>query len=287
MVMKRPKGQKQPELGINTTETNEQGDMQTNAIFGGLLLVAFGIFGAAAFWSWHNASTALSHQPIQWVAVVLPVLFLAGMVLVTRSLIWASFFASIMFATKTKAWRSQENLSRLAIKAGPVIPGAASTAALVLAQNLLGQSKIDEAIAVAEEQWQRSGSKASADQNLAQLCSTVGLAYQLRGSMRESIAWNDRAITAFQGVLDQMANPKGFVAKLAASQGTQWIGPLKMHVAAVHMHNASAHMSQMNYRQAKENFKKAVDYANQAPDSAEKTEILRVAREQLGRLKHA
>ena len=128
---------------------------------------------------------------------------------------------------------------------------------------------------------------AKPDQNLALLCATVGLAHQMRGNVRESITWNERAIESFKGVFDQVAKPKGLLAKFAASQSSQWIGPLRMHLAAVYLHNANAYFSTMNYRQAKENYKRAVDCANQAPDTAEKKEILQVAREQLARLKHA
>lgn len=285
-LFKRPKGAK-PELAINTTESNPAGDLQVRVLSAGLVSGSILLFGAGAFWAGQRLSTALTHSPVDWLSAILMIATVAIMLFVLRSLVWMSFFGAIMLAARLKAWKSQESLCRLALRMWRIIPAAASTASLVLAQNLLGQDKSEEAIKIAEEHWQRSGSAGKPDQNLALLCSTVGLAYQMRGEARESIAWNERAIGSFKGVMEQVSNPKGLMAKFAASQSSQWIGPLRMHQAVAHLHNANAYFSTMNYRQAKENYKRAVDCANQAPDSAEKKEVLHVAREQMARLKHA
>lgn len=284
--MKRPKGGK-PELPMSTASSNPQGDLQARLLFGGLLALTAVLIGGGVFWAGQRLSMAVTHAPIDWLSVGLMFISLIAMVFVLRSLIWMSFFASIMFAAKAGAWQSQEKLCRGAIHLWKVMPGAASTASLVLAQNLLGKNEGDRAIEIAELQWRRSGETAAADQNLALLCATAALAHQLRGGVKESITWNERSLGSFQLVVDQAANPKGLMAKLAASQSKQWIGPLRMHQAVVHLHNANAYFSTMNYRQAKIHFKRAVECANLAPDSAQKKEVLQVAREQLGRLKHA
>jgi tetratricopeptide (TPR) repeat protein len=285
-IVKRPKGQK-PEIAINTTETNEKGDLQAKALLAGLLILAAALLGGGLFWTGSRLYAAVMHAPVDWVSVAFSVTTIAIMFFVARSLVWLSYFGAILFASKAKAWRSQESLCRQALGLWRVIPGAASTAALALAQNLLGQEKYDEAIKVAEEQWQRFGSSAKADQNLALLCATVGLAYQMRGNARESVSWNERSIEGFKALFEQVANPKGMMAKLASTQSSQWVGPMRMHMAVVYLHNANAYFGMMNYRQAKENYKRAVDAANQAPDSNEKREVLNVAREQMSRLKHA
>ncbi len=287
--MKRQRGPK-PELPINTAASNPIGDLQARALFGGLLCASTLLFGTGVFWASGQLIEACKHTPVDWVSAVLMAVSLVAMVLVARSLVWMSYFGAIMFATKKQAWRAQEVLCRSAIMLAKVIPGAASTASLVLAQNLIGQNKSQEAITVAEEQWLRStGPKGTVkpDQNVALLCASAGLAHQLAGDVRASITWNERAIEAFRSVLDSVAKPKGLMAKLAASQGSHWIGPVRLHLAVVHLHNANAHFGTMNYRAAKENFKRAIDNANQAPDSADKKEVLKVAKEQLARLKNA
>lgn len=285
-VVKRQRGPK-AQLPLNTAESNSQADLKTRLLFWGLLSGSILLFGSGVFWAGQRLEIALTNSPVDWVAIVLLTVGFAVMVLVLRSLVWMSFFGAIMYATKTKAWRSQESLCRTAIKGWRILPGVASTASLVLAQNLLGQSKPQEAINVADDQWQRLGTSGKPDQNAALLYATSGLAYQMLGNARESITWNERAIEGFKGVLEQVEKPKGLITKLVAAQGTRWVGPVRMHLAVVHLHNANAYFSQMNYRPAKENYKRAVDLANQAPESAEKKELLQVARDQLARLKHA
>lgn len=285
-ILKRPKGAK-PELGIDTTQTNPRADSQVKLLFVGLLSLTVILAVLGIFWTVSHLVLSVAHKPTDYIGVVAMTAGTTLILLFARNFVWMSFFAAIMFASKTKAWNSQEYLCRLAIRLRKIIPAGYSTASLILAQNLLGKSKSDDVIEIAQKQWEQVGSKAKNDQNTALLCATAALAQQLKGNTRESISWNNRAIAAFKGILEQIANPKGIMSKILASQSRHWVGTIHMHLAVVLTQNANCHFNLMNHHQAKESYKQAVENANRAPDSPEKREILRLSREQLGRLKHA
>jgi len=273
------------ELPVNRADSNAQGDKQAMVIFYGLLAMAAVLVVTALSFIIQNLIQAASRSPYDWMSVIGFSLLFAISLLIGRGLIWLSFFGAIMYAMRVKAWQTQENLCRTVMKYHRLIPGGASTSGLMLVQSLIGRGEAEEAIKVGDEQWNRLSTKGKEDQNLAPMCSMLGLAHQLRGDFKESIVWSDRAVHLFQKLLEQVKNPKG-MTKLAVMQSPNLAANMQMQLAVAYFNSATSHFNTMNYRAAKENYKKANEHATQAPDSVEKTEILKVSREQMARLKH-
>ncbi|HEY9787502.1 MAG TPA: hypothetical protein V6D17_19090 [Candidatus Obscuribacterales bacterium] len=283
-VVKTPKGAGQ--FPVNTQESNAVGDRKARQLFLAILIASFVLVAGGVAWIGWQLTVLLGKTPIDWVGVGLGVVALALTFFIGRGLAWFSFFSAIMYASRVKAWESQEALCRSAIKFGKFFPGGAATASLMLIQSLVSRGQTAEAIKVGEELWERLGGNPKHDQTLAPMCSMLGLAHQVSGEPRPSIVWNERAIESFTRVLEDVERPKGLMTKLAVKQSPNLAGSVHMQLAVSYFNNATSHFQQMNYRPAKESFKKAVEHANQAPDSQEKVEVLKASKEQLNRLKH-
>lgn len=281
------KGQKSgAQFPVNTEESNEKGDRQAKLLFTGTLTLSVLLTIGILLFHAQHLYESLSQAPVDWVNVGIFTLGAALTLWIGRGLIWLSLFGATMFAAKRKAWKSQEELCRTAIKNRGFFPGGAVTAALMLVQSLVSRGQNEEAIQVGEEQWGRYGSNAKHAQNLAPMCTMLGLAHQIKGETKQSVTWNERAIESYQKVLEQVTKPKG-LTRLAVMQSPNLASSVNMQLAVAYFNNAMSHFNQMNYRPAKDNYRKAVEHANLGPESQEKMEILKVSKEQLARLKHS
>lgn len=273
-------------LPINTQESNRSADRKAKAIWIALLslsglLCVLGLFVAG--WQVYAALTA---RPIQWLGLTVGAVCIPLVFLLSRGLVWLAYFAAIMYAAKNKAWYMQEELCHKVLGLWKIIPGGASTGAVMLVQSLFSRGKFDEAITVGETQWQRFSGDQRHDQSLAPLCASIAVALQVQGRPKDSISWSERAIASYKRVMEQMANPKGILQKLAASQQANWSTQMQAQLSLAHFNLASAYFNTMNHRHAKENFRQAVEYGLKSGDTPEIKEVLRVSKEQLARLKH-
>lgn len=276
---------KRQEIPINKTESNTATDKQAMILFTALGCGSILLFALALTW---GTSLIVSGfvTPTQWVRIVAGLAIITASVFVVRSLAWLSFFGAIVFAFKTGAWKTQEHLSRKACKWWRMFPGGGTTAATLLVQSLTNRGEFEEAIKTGEEQFNIHGSNAKASQNLAGMYVTVGMACQVIEQPKESIVWNERAITALTASVAELTTKKNWFAKMAGGQAQEWAGSLQQQLALATFNNAGCYMKLMNHRAAKQQFKKALEYANQAPDFAEKRDLIRACSEQLSRLKH-
>lgn len=281
-----PRG-KRAEFPVNTSESNEKGDRQAQLLHIALIVGAVLVLTAILLFAVSQIGTGMTAQPLNWAALIAGVAALAATFFVGRGLLWLAFFAPIMLAAKNKAWKSQESLCRKAIACGKLFPAGGSSASLVLVHSLVGRGQFDEALKQGEDAFKTYGSNAKFDENLGPMYSALAIAQQMNGDIKQSIAWNERAIESYSRSIDNFGKKKGIVAKLAGAQAGQVAGQLKSQLAVAHCNNGANYMNLMNYRQAKIDFQKAMEHAAQAPDSPEKADLVRACREQLSRLKHA
>lgn len=273
-------------LPINTEESNHNADTRTKVIWLALLFFTglISVLGLTfAGWQIYGAVTA---RPIQWLALSLGVICVPVILLLGRGLVWLAYFAAIMYAAKNKAWQMQEELCHKVLGLWRIIPGGASTGAVMLVQSLFSRGKFEEAITVGESQWQRFSGDQRHDQSLAPLCASIAVALQVQGRPKDSISWSERAVASYKRIMEQMANPKGLLQKMAASQQANWSTQIQAQLALAHFNLASAYFNTMNHRSAKDNFRQAVEYGLKSGDTPEIKEVLRVSKEQLSRLKH-
>lgn len=267
--------------------SNEAADKQSRWIFMGILTLAVVLIILGLTWS--SAQVYYGIRLSNWLSVGVGTVGVALMLVLGRSSLWLSIFAALMFAQKNNAWDAQRFLCARAMQLKKIIPGGATTAALLLIQGLISRGEIDETIKIGQEQYEQFGNDPKQQQNLAPMYSTLGLAFHLQGQWRESLLWNERAIEAFLKMMDQMKERKGFVAKLAGAggQSAEWIKNLHTQLAVTYFNNGTNQFNLRNQRAAKEAYRQAVEHANQAPEFAEKADLLKVSKEQLQRLKHA
>lgn len=273
---------------VNTAPSNEQGDKYTMLLFysaqvlAGLLLI-----GGTAL-SVSNFVQAINAHPINWGMCIWMTLALASTFIVARSLAWMGVLGAVLLAQKMNAWQAQEDICRRAQKMQKIMPSGAAWAAMVLAQSLATRGKYKEAAEVAEAEWYRNGDSDKNDQTVGPTCSIAAFAYQMEGDWKTVMVWNDRTITTLGRAIENMKKPKkGIMANALSAQSGQYIGQCQMQVASAYFANAQIFMQQNNFRQAKENFRKTIEFMAQAPDSEQKNEVLKVAKEQLQRLKHS
>jgi tetratricopeptide (TPR) repeat protein len=208
-------------------------------------------------------------------------------ILLGRALLWLTFLLPIIYASKNNAWEAEESISRRALKLRRLVPTAGSTAAVMLIQNYIKRGEFEQALTFGETQWEENQNDKKYVQALAPVFSGVALSCQTKGNWKDSIIWNDRAIAAFEAIQQEMGSRKGFMAKLASQQDAQVSGSVKTQLALSTFSNGNCNFNLRNFRAAKEHYRKAVDLAMRAPEGPEKNEIIRVAKEQLSRLKHA
>lgn len=267
--------------------SNVVADKQARLLFMALLTVSLVLVTGGVLWSGAQVMYALNHAPINFFQLGVGIVCLVILFFIGRSMVWLSLFGSLMFAQKANAWEAQQFLCDRAMKLKKLIPGGATTAALLLIQGYISRGEIDETIKIGQQQYEEFGNDPKQMQNLAPMYSTLGLAFHMQGVWRESITWNDRAIEAFRVLLDQFKNKRGLVAKLAGTQSVEWTKNIHTQLAVTYFNNGTNHFNLRNQRVAKDCYRQAVEHANQAPDFPEKADLLKVSREQLSRLKHA
>lgn len=276
------------DLPVNDTPSNTTGDKLSVALFFALFGSALAICGFGFYYSISRFSLALTTTPVDLWNCLFMTLVLAASLMVARMLYWLAFFGSVLLASRIGGWNSAETICRQAIKFAKLVPNGSGWAAVSLVQSLIGRGQFEEAIAVAEAEWERNGDNEKQAMNLGPMCVAAGMAHQATGDFKQASAWNDRGISALTKILEQAENKeaKGFFAKAARMQASQWTGQVKMQLAVAHFHSATFHFNSQDFRRAKENFKKSVDYANQSPDFPQKQDVIKMARDQLARLKH-
>jgi tetratricopeptide (TPR) repeat protein len=277
---------KRPEIPVNKTESNVAADKQSMMLFSGLACGSVLLFLFAIVWAGASIVAGVTAHPPNWLSIVLAGVTIGASIFIARMLAWMSFFGAIMFAFKMGAWQTQERLCRMASNWWKLFPGGGCTAATLLVQSLVNRGQYEEAIEFGRQQYEVHASDAKAAQNLAGMYVTIGMASQLQGNSKESIVWNERAITALNASVEEMANKKTIFSKIASGQAKEMAGTMLTQLAMVTFNNASCYMSLQNQRQAKAQFKKAIELANQAPDFSEKKELIRQCGDALGRLKH-
>ena len=277
---------KKPELPVNDEPSNVVADTQSKLIFAAMCLVSTLLVGGALVWSVREGVHAAYGNPANLVGVVVSVLAVAASVLLARTLIWASLFVPIMFASKSKAWASLESLCNTANKLWRIIPGGSATAAVMLVQSLMSRGQYDDAVKFADDEWQLHHENIEYNRSLAPMYSAVGMVLQSQGDFKNSLMWCDRAIEAFEGLLDQLVNKPSFLAKLANSQNQQVTAGVHTQLAVSYFNSAATHFNQRNYRAAKESYKRTLDHLNSSSDFPEKADLLMATKEQMSRLKH-
>ncbi len=292
--MKRKQIQKQmqaqPQVPVNTADSNAKADRLCTCLFYALIVASISLFGGGVYFATTNFIASLNRVPTDWNGILLMTLCLAASVLLSRALFWLSFFGTTMLAARSGAWKTGEATCLRAMKLPRSLSRGTTWASLALIQSLVSRGKYTEALKEADEEWARSGEDVREVHNLGPLCVTAGMASQLaEDGLKDSLKWNERGIECLNKAVEDLAKPKkGFFAKTiaAAPQSTELLGQLRQQLAVAHFNVASIYFSKNDYRRAKEQFKKAVDNAGQAPDFPQKSDIIKHARDQLGRLKH-
>lgn len=285
-VLQGPKGGgKRPELPVNKTESNASADKQSMVLFSALAAGTVLLFATALVWGASLIVGGITASP-NWIAILSGFVIVSTSIFIVRSLAWLSFFASIMYAFKSGAWKTQEHLCRVAARWWRFFPGGGSTAATLLVQSLVNRGEFEEALSVGEEQFQIHAGNPKAAQNLAGMYVTLGMAAQMRGESKSSISWNERAIEALLASIEELTTKKSWFSRLAGGQAKEWTGSLRTQLAVATFNNATAYFNTQNHRQSKAQYKKALEYANLAPDFPEKRDLTKVCSDQLSRLKH-
>lgn len=273
---------------VNTAPSNEQGDKYATLLFyAAQALAVILLFGGIAFSS-TNVMRAINAQPLDWATCIWMTLALVFTFIFTRTLSWLGVLGSVLLAGKMNAWKSQDEICAKAQKMRTIMPAGAAWAAMVLSQSLASRGKYKESIEVAEAEWTRNGSSDKNDQTLGPTCATASFAYQIEGDAKGALTWNERTITTLGRAVENLQKPKkGILANAMSAQSGQYIGQCQMQLGAAYFGNGNIYFNQMNYRQAKDNYRKAIETLSQAPDSEQKAEILKVAKDQMARLKHS
>ncbi len=285
---KGPKTPKSPEIPVNTTPSNKKGDQLALMGSYGLIVVAVGTIGMGLYFAILNGIQACSKNPVDLTTLLSMILLATVSVLVARSIFWLSFFGPVMLGSRMGAWQSSEQLCRNAIKLPAFLSRGTSWASVSLVQSLVNRGEYSDAMQAAEEEWQRTGEDVRQAQNLGPLCVATGIASQVQEDLKESLKWNERAIQCLNNAVEELSKPKtGLMAKALSPQSGEWLGQVRTQLSIAHFNIATIYFQKMDYRRAKENFKKAVEVASQAPDFPQKSDILKISKDQLARLKHA
>jgi hypothetical protein len=285
---KGPKIQRAPEMPVNDTPSNAKGDNMALGLFFALLIAAAATLGVGVFFSSTKFVAAINASPVDWSTVIGMTILLTVTLLVARSLFWLAYFGPVMLASRIGAWQTGEAMCRRAIKLPSQLSRGSSWASVALVQSLVTRGKYKEAIETAEAEWTRSSGDPRQVQNIGPMCVTVGIASQAESDLKESLKWNERGVECLNKVLESCEKPKtNILQKAMAPQSAEWLGQVRTQLTVAHFQIASIYMQKQDHRRAKENFKKSIDFANLAPDFPQKGDIVKVAREQMGRLKHA
>ncbi len=290
-MAKKKKGQNQgQEFPVNNTPSNAQSDNMGLALFIVALSLGLLAFVGGSYYCITQFIQSVQTQPVQWMNAILMTGFLVVSIYTARTLVWLGFFGTVMLCSRAGGWKRAEETARIAIKLDKFMPNGTGWASMALCQSLLTRGLFKESLEVAETEWQKNGSNPKQAINMGPLCACAGMANQVEGNVKQTLAWNERALTSLNHMHEQYTDPKknkGLLAKITRPQSAEWVGQIKMQLAATYFNNATIHMGMMDHRRAKESFKKAVEMAVQAPDFPQKADILKVGKEQLARLKHS
>ncbi len=291
-MAKRNKGsaQQMQEFPVNNTPSNAQYDNLGLALFIVALTLGLAALVGGGYYTINQFMQAVQAQPVQWMTAILMTGFLLISLYTARTLVWLGFFGTVMMCSRMGAWKRAEETAEIAIKLDKFSPNGTGWASMALSQSLLQRGLFKESLAVAESEWQRNGTNPKQAINMGPLCACAAMANQVEGNVKQTLAWNERALTSLNHMHEEYSNPqknKGMIRKLTSPQSKEWLGQIKMQLAATYFNNATIYMNSMDHRRAKESFKKAVEMAVQAPDFPQKADILKVGKEQLGRLKHS
>lgn len=275
---------------VNNAPSNKQYDNLGLALFITALTLSLCSLVGGSYYCISQFVQAIQSQPIQWMTCILMTGFLVVALYTARTLVWLGFFGTVMMCSRMGAWKRAEETATLGIRLGKFMPNGTGWAAMALSQSLLQRGLFKESLVVAEDEWQRNGDNPKQAINMGPLCACAGMANQVEGNIKQTLVWNERALSSLNYMYQEYSDPakeKGLMRKITKSQSAEWLGQIKMQLAATHFNNATIHMGANDHRRAKESFKKAVEFAVQAPDFPQKAEILKMSKEQLGRLKHS
>jgi tetratricopeptide (TPR) repeat protein len=278
---------KRPEFPVNAAESDATADKQAKFSHYSILAGCVLLDGAALAWGGHQIYSGATAHPPSTVSIFWGALTLVAAIFITRSLLWLSIIVPAMFAAKNKGWQSLEQLCRQGLAMSQLFPGNALTLSLMLVQSLLTRGELDQAIALGTEQDKLYANNPKSVDLMGPLYTSMGMAEQAKGNVRQAIPWNEKAIAAFLKTLEKNATEKkNWLRKLAESQGGDVSGNLKTQLTVAYFNNATSYFNTMNYRVAKSNFQKAIETAAQAPEFPEKADIVKASREAMTRLKH-
>jgi len=277
-----------PEIPVNSAPSNATGDKLAILLCAGVLVLSAGTLIGGGFWTGSQFVSTMRHAPIDWVHSLVMLFLFAFCILASRALAWLSLFGSILLGTRMGAWQSVEMFCRKGMAFSKFFPGGSSWLSTALVQSLVTRGQYKDALAAADAEWTRSGEDEKHAQNLGTLCFAAGVANQAERDVKQSLVWNERAISVLNKSMHQLENPgKGLMAKAAAMQSQQVMGQLKVQLAAAYFNSATIYFNNQDFRRARENYKHAVENAMKAPDFPQKADIVKFGNEQIARLKHA
>ena len=275
-------------IPVNTTPSNETGDRLSAALLIALIAVSTCTLLGGVYFSTTSCRTAIAHAPIDWLQCLTSVLVLAACVLVARSIFGLSFLGSTMLAAKLGAWQTVESVGRAAMRLRKVLPGGSAWLSAALVQSLVNRGQYEDALTVAEQEWDMYSTDDRGKQNLGTICFAAGIANQAQGEFKQAQVWNERSLDILKKSLDKLQNPKkGWLAAATAVHSNELLGQVRMQLAAAYCNSATFHFNVMDYRRAKENYRLSVEHAVKAPEFPQKADIVRFGNEQLSRLKHS
>lgn len=278
-------------MPVNRAPSNATGDKISYAILIGALILSVLVLGTGLVWSANGIQESISGSgsgsQVDWVNCGLFGLLVIASFLASGALVRLALFGSVMAASKLAAWQSLEAISRKALKVPGFVTGGGSWAAVVLVQSLVSRGLYNDAVEVAEAEWERSGEDKGQSQNLGPMCAAVAVANQAQNQFLTALTWNERAVECLESALAEMSKPKkGLLARAAQSQSDQFKGQLQAQLAAAYFNCANVHFNSMNHRKARKQYDLAVKNAAEAPPFPQKNEIMKLGKEQLKRLKN-
>jgi hypothetical protein len=253
-ITKAPKQQAMP---VNDTPSNAKGDNMALGLFFALMIASATTLLSGVYISSSRFVQAINSTPIDYGTAFTMTLLLTVTFIVARSLFWLAFFGPVMLASKIGAWNTCESLSRRAIRLPKSLSRGSSWAAVALVQSLVGRGRFREAIDLAGEEWARSGEDAKQVQNLGPLCVAVGIAAQVENDMKESLQWNERAISCLTQSYDDLQKPKsGVFAKAMGTQSVEWLGQVTTQLAVAFFKKSTKYFKNQDHRRAKQKINK-------------------------------
>lgn len=249
------------------------------AVFGGGLVFTVLLFAVSSYFLAQGLMAAINHSPIEWLALLLNVVSAVLLGFALRGLVWMSFAGTAMLAAYIKAFHAQESISRIALKYRKLLPMSTAWASQGLMAMMANRQQWKELTSMGMQEWEAAKKK---DQNLAPLCSYMGMAYQVQNDPHTAIVWNERAIELFDKGMSAMAK----VDAKTKVPNREFVDSLIMQYASAYANLGSNYFSVNNFGKAKKNFNQALEQLERIADNPQKTMLVRGINEHLARLKH-